>query len=122
VDSYTYGALIGVHVQQSWRPTWWKPGMVTYLGLFIGPAVVDLSPPAQPLSESVTNAYAAGAGTMWRLSERFGLALDAKWIWARGALPNVGGVNAGGLWVGLGVVWLFPREGLEQPMGLDNVR
>jgi hypothetical protein len=119
VDSYTYGGLIGVHLQQSWRPAWWTRGMITYLGLFVGPAVVDLSPPAQPLSESVVSAYAAGGGCVFRLTERFGLALDVKWLWARGALTNVGGVNAGGLWAGLGVVWLFPREGPERQISVD---
>jgi hypothetical protein len=119
VGSYTYGALIGVHLQQPWRPSWAAHGMISYLGLFIGPAVVDIAPPAQPLSESVTNAFAAGGGFVLRLSERFGVAFDVKWLVARGTFPNVSGVNAGGLWAGLGVVWLFPREGPERQLGIE---
>ena len=56
---------------------------------------------------------------MVRLSDRVGLCLDVKVMLARGQVANIGGVNGGGLWAGVGIAWLFPRDASDQRMGID---
>ena len=36
--------------------------------------------------------------------------LDVRYLLARGVVPNVSSINAGGLWAGLGFTWIFPAE------------
>ncbi len=108
VTSATYGALIGFR-------TFWPLGdagnVIPNAGLALGPALAwTTGGPEGGTHERIVTAYAASAGLTWRLTDTFGLALDVRYLVARGVVRGISGVNAGGLWAGIGATWFFAGE------------
>ena len=106
VTSVTYGALAGFRFYALWDERW-----VPNFGLGLGPVLVYTSGgPAARVTERVVTGYAAIAGVAYRLDPGLSLSAEARWLLARGAVPEVGGVNGGGLWAGVGLTWWFAPD------------
>lgn len=105
VTSVSYGALAGV------RAFWPMGRFVPNIGLGLGPTLVyTTGGPSQSNTERVTTAYFGSAGVTYRFSDVLGATLDVRYLYARGMVPQIGGVNAGGVWANLGVTWYFAGE------------
>lgn len=105
ISSVTYGALLGG------RAYWRFGNLIPHLGVGLGPALVDVSGGvAGTLSERVVTTYAAMGGLTFQLNDNLGITADVRVLYARGYLQDVGGINAGGVWGGLGVTWFFPPD------------
>jgi hypothetical protein len=106
VTSVTYGALAGFRFYALWDERW-----APNIGLGLGPVLVYTSGgPAARTTERVVTGYAAIAGLAYRLDPGLSVSAEARWLLARGALPEVGGVNGGGLWAGVGLTWWFAPD------------
>ena len=82
-----------------------------YLGGGVGPVFAyTTGGDTRDSTERLITGYLVNAGVSWELSDRLALTLDAKWLIARGLVRDIGGVNSGGLWTGIGVTWLLPGE------------
>lgn len=98
----SYGALVGVRAYWTFGP------LVPNIGLGVGPLLAYSSGGPFAATERVVTAYAAMGGLTWRLSDTLGVTFDVRYIQARGYVTGISSVNAGGLWGGAGVVFLFP--------------
>ncbi len=105
VTSVTYGAELvirGYFDAGSFHP---------YLGAGLGPVFAfTTGGETRDSSERLVTGYVVNAGVSWALTDRLAVTLDAKWLIARGFVRDIGGVNSGGLWSGIGVSWLLPGE------------
>jgi hypothetical protein len=106
VASITYGALVGFRAFAPLGERW-----VPCAGLGLGPVLVYTSggPGAGPTERLVTG-YAAIAGISYRIGDTLSVSADARWLLARGMVAEIGGVNGGGAWAGVGLTWWVPSE------------
>jgi opacity protein-like surface antigen len=106
VTSVTYGALVGFRAFANLGDR-----LVPNAGLGLGPVLVYTSggPVGGPAERLVTG-YAALAGISYRLTDSVAVSADARWLLARGTVSEIGGVNGGGAWAGIGVTWLIPPD------------
>ncbi len=108
LSSATYGAMIGF---RSFWPLGAEGTVVPNAGLALGPMLAwTTGGPEDVSTERLATVYAASAGVSVRLSETFGLALDVRYLLARGLVPGISGINMGGLWAGVGATWFLPGE------------
>ncbi|HEY0882340.1 MAG TPA: hypothetical protein VGD87_12445, partial [Archangium sp.] len=61
-----------------------------------------------PQQERVLLAVSAGGGLTWRITDRYGLTLDVRYMFARSAIWPISGINVGGVWFGLSFNIFFP--------------
>lgn len=114
LQSVSYGALVGgraVRCDVGWA------GLCLEAGIALGPALVAVSAPSTPPVELMSTALAASAGFHWLLGPRWGLGLDARWLVLRGVAPGLGGLNGGGLFVGLGILHKTARTAIAGSNG-----
>jgi len=104
--SFTYGAVAGVR----YHLTWFDP-VTLYLGVQGGPMLVNLSGGNIEVTEELLTAFQGSAGLGVQLTPEFGLALEYRYLLARGFVPGIGGVNGGGSWVGIGFTWHVSGQG-----------
>jgi hypothetical protein len=110
IQVLSYGGLIGARFFWVGEPLFLPEGLIPSVGLFVGPTLVYVTAPDLPSTERLVTGYAVSAGLTARLSEWVGITAEVKLLGARGTVPGISGVNAGGLWAGLGVTWYFPGE------------
>ena len=101
----SYGALLGIRITTMDFPF---KGFIPYLSLQLGPTLSTVSSPLRPGYEKLQSSYAPGLGFTYRFTERFGLSFDAKWMYARGFVENISGINVGGFWFSAGLAIFFP--------------
>lgn len=104
VTQVSYGAMVGV---RAFRPF---GSVVPNIGIGVGPLLAYSAGGPGGAAERIVTAYAAMGGLTWRLTDTLGITFDVRYLVARGFVSGIGGVNAGGLWGGAGVVFLFPAE------------
>jgi opacity protein-like surface antigen len=106
INAYTYGALLGV------RFTFMDlllPGLAPFVGVGVGPTLgYVVSPGTDPVEKLITG-VAGTAGVTYRVSDRIGISLEYRFLYARG-MWITSGVNVGGSWFSLGVVVYFPKS------------
>jgi hypothetical protein len=106
VTSVTYGALAGFRAFALWNDRW-----VPCAGLALGPVLVYTSGgPATRATERLVTGYAAVGGMAYRIDPGLSVSGEVRWLLARGTVSEVGGVNGGGLWVGVGLTWWIPPD------------
>lgn len=113
--SSTYGALLGIRVA---RLDVWVPGLVPHAGVQVGPMLSTVSSATLPGTEHLQLGYSVNGGLTWRFSERFGLTLDVRWLYARIYVDGISGINVGGVWFSLGLTTFFapaPKRDLDVP-------
>jgi hypothetical protein len=107
-----YGALLGVRFQ-GWLNLG-PEGTVPFLGLLTGPMLASSTFKGQPVRELLSQAWAGSAGATLRLTPRWGVTLEYRLAFARGAVgkpeERFGTFNAGGSWLSVGVSYTFPPE------------
>jgi opacity protein-like surface antigen len=115
--STTYGALLGVRVGRMDFPV---RGLLPYLGFQLGPALSFLTSKSIASAEKLNTGYSINAGLTYRFADKWGFGLDARYLFADGAmlLPdgNTLTLNAGGLWISATVTF-FIGAGPKDPMG-----
>lgn len=107
-----YGALLGLRFQ-GWLDLG-PEGTAPFLGLLTGPMLASATFQGQPVRETLSQAWAGTAGATLRLTPRWGLTLEYRLVFARGAVgkpeERFGSFNAGGSWLSVGVNYTFPPE------------
>ena len=96
-DEYTsavYGAVLGGRLVGN---NIFFKGFMPYLALQAGPMLSSVSSRANPLAERLLLSFCAGGGLTYRFADRYGISLDAKYIYARSAVPPISGINGGGV-------------------------
>lgn len=115
-NSYIYGGLIGGRITKLDFP--WR-GFVPHLGVQAGPSVAQIASTSIPTSEIVLLGLSANAGLTYRFSDRFGITLDVRYLFARLYVPEIAGANVGGLFASIGATMYFPgsseRKDLSVP-------
>lgn len=104
LTSITYGGLIGLRFQSA------IGRFIPSIGFQTGGILSNVDGPKEG-SESVIQAFAITAGLNARLSAQWGVGLEYRFMLARGGVPEIGSINAGGNWVTLGVTYFFPPDG-----------
>jgi hypothetical protein len=102
-----YGASVGAR----WFGLFAQGHFRPWVGLLTGPTIVDVSGGnLSKVSESLVQALMLTLGASWRLGENWGASVDYHLVLARGMVPGVGGISAGGNWFGLGFTYYFAPE------------
>jgi hypothetical protein len=114
----SYGALIGLR-SQTWLDLG-PYGTVPSVGILTGPFVAAAAFDGQKARETLLQAWALTAGATMRLTPRWGVCLEYRFVLARGAVgtpeQRLGSFNAGGSWLTLGVTYTFAREVSANPL------
>lgn len=107
-----YGALIGLRFL-GWLDLG-PEGTVPFLGLLTGPMLASSTFQGQPVREMLSQAWAGNAGATLRLNHQWGITLEYRLVFARGAVgkpeERFNSFNAGGSWLSLGVNYTFPPD------------
>ncbi len=113
VTSTTYGGLLGVRFAKMDFPL---SGMVPYIGAQMGPVLSFITSESMPSTERLNTGYSVNAGLAIRIGEHWGVGFDARYLFARGDVPAVATVDAGGIWVSLAITYFIPA-GPKDSMG-----
>lgn len=111
--STTYGALLGVRFAKMDFPV---RGLVPYFGAQLGPVLSFITSKSVANAERLNTGYSINAGLTFRIRDRWGIGFDARWMFARGDVPEIATIDAGGLWVSLSVTYFIPA-GPKDPLG-----
>ncbi len=103
--SVTYGALIGVRAVAS---DFLVAGLMPYVSGQLGPVLSNISAPHESIPEKALLAFSAGGGLTYRLNSRFGLAVEARYLYGRNQVPPISGINVGGVWFSAMLTLFFP--------------
>ncbi len=111
--STSYGALLGVRLGKMDFPI---RGLLPYLGAQVGPALTFVTSKSIANSEKLNTGISLNAGLTFRVTDKWGLGFDARYLFSNGEVPDIGTINGGGLWVSLSVTY-FIGAGPKDPMG-----
>jgi hypothetical protein len=106
----SYGALVGLRFQ-GWLDLG-PEGTVPYLGILTGPLLATAAFKGLPPKETLAQAWVGTVGATMRLNPTWGLNVELRQVFARGATgrADLGSFNAGGSWLSLGVTYFFPKD------------
>ncbi len=105
INTITYGALIGARF--TFMDTFVK-GFAPFIGAGVGPTLGYVFTASVDPVETLVTGIAGTAGVTWRLSDRLGVSLEYRFLYAR-ANWILGGINVGANWLSLGLVIYFPK-------------
>ena len=112
LTTWAYGALLGLRFQ-GWLDLG-PEGTVPFLGILTGPMLATATFQGMPPRETLSQAWAGAAGATMHLTPHWGLSLEFRQVFARGAVGRTdqkfGSFNAGGSWLTLGVNYSFPPD------------
>jgi hypothetical protein len=112
LTTLAYGALLGLRFQ-GWLDLG-PEGTVPFLGILSGPMLASATFQGQPPRETLSQAWAGAAGATLRFSPHWGLTVEFRQVFARGAVGRTdqrfGSFNAGGSWLTIGVNYSFPPD------------
>lgn len=112
LTTWAYGALLGLRFQ-SWLDIG-PEGTVPFLGILTGPMLATATFKDQPPRETLSQAWGGSVGATMHLSPRWGLTVEFRQVFARGAVGRTdqkfGSFNAGGSWLTVGVNYAFPPD------------
>jgi hypothetical protein len=111
ITTVSYGGLLGMRLQFPLSFAGQSSGLIPYLGVHTGPALVFVTDEVKGGVETLTQAWAGSAGLTLRFDPTWALTLEYKLMLLRGYLPEVGTVNGGGSWFGAAVTYYLPGEG-----------
>jgi opacity protein-like surface antigen len=111
--STTYGALLGVRFAKMDFPF---RGLVPYFGAQLGPVLSFITGKSIAGNERLNTGYSINAGLTFRVADRWGIGLDARYLFSRGEVPDIATIDAGGLWVSLSITYFIPA-GPKDPLG-----
>jgi len=112
LTTWAYGALLGLRFQR-WLDLG-PEGTVPFVGLLTGPVLATATFQGQPPRETLSQAWAGSVGATLRLNPQWGLNLEFRQVFARGAVGRTdqrfGSFNAGGSWLTVGATYTFPPD------------
>lgn len=112
LTTWAYGALLGLRFQGSLDIG--PEGTVPFLGILTGPMLATASFKDQPPRETLSQAWAGSAGATMHLTPQWGITVEFRQVFARGAVGRTdqkfGSFNAGGSWLTVGVNYAFPPD------------
>ena len=111
--STTYGGLLGVRFAKMDFPF---RGLIPYFGAQLGPVLSYVTSGSTAGSERFNTGYSVNAGAIYRVSDRWGIGLDVRYLFARGDVPEIATIDAGGLWISLSINYFIPA-GPKDPLG-----
>lgn len=114
-SSVSYGGVIGARLVAT--DVLFK-GFMPYLSLQAGPMLSSVASPQTPNAERLLGALSAAGGATWRFAERYGVSVEARWIYGRLFVPGISGINVGGVWFSASFVIFIPatpKRDLEAP-------
>jgi hypothetical protein len=103
--SIAYGAMLGGRLVAA---DLFVKGFMPYVVLQAGPMLAQVQSPLTKDPEKLMGALAAGGGATWRFSDRYGVSLEAKWIYGRNFVTDISGINVGGVWFTASFTIFFP--------------
>ena len=74
------------------------------------------SPGPDKPCEKLNTGFSFNAGLTFRFAEKWGVGADVRYLFNDGVVPDLAGLNAGGLWVSLTITF-FIGAGPKDPMG-----
>lgn len=104
-SSVTYGGLLGARFT---KLDLLFTGFAPYAGVQAGPILSIVTSNSAPQPEKFLGGIAINGGFNYRFTERLGINLDVRWMFARNYVEPIAGCNVGGLWVSLGFSVFFP--------------
>jgi hypothetical protein len=114
--SVQYGGMLGARFTK--MDIFFK-GFAPYAGVQFGPILSSVTSNSAPQGEKLLGGIAVNGGFNWKLSDRFGVSLDVRWLFARHYVNAVDvGCNVGGLWASVGFTIFFPpapKQDLDVP-------
>jgi hypothetical protein len=105
ITSAMYGAAIGGRIVGS--NVFFK-GFMPYLQIQAGPLLSNVTSRQYPTTERVLLGLHASGGATYRFADRYGITLDVRYIYARGALSGLSGINVGGVMFSAMFTIFFP--------------
>ncbi|NTX02327.1 outer membrane beta-barrel protein [Myxococcus sp. CA040A] len=113
IDTLAYGAMLGLRFQKL-LPEVGPYGLVPFLGFLTGPTLISSERDGEAVRERTTQAWAGSLGATWRLSSRWGITGEYRFMFLRGPVgpedAKIGSFSLGGSWLSLGVTYTFPPE------------
>lgn len=107
-----YGALLGLRLQSAWDLG--PEGTVPFVGVLTGPLLATAVFEGGAPRETLSQAWAVTAGATLHLTPQWGVNLEFRQVFARGAVgqprEGFGSFNAGGSWLTVGVNYSFPAD------------
>lgn len=107
INAVAYGALLGVRLHQI--DLLFK-GFDPSIGISIGPALGFINSGSLETTETFSTAYAAHVGLGYRLSPRWAIQFEYRFMIARAAVADLPSLSVGGNAFSLGVSFFFPQE------------
>lgn len=104
-SSVAYGVLLGGRLVGTDFP--FKGGM-PYLSVQAGPLLSNISTGSTPVPERLLGGMSVSGGFTWRFAERYGVTLEARYLYGRNAIPGISGINVGGVWFSAMFTIFFP--------------
>lgn len=114
-SSMTAGALIGGRLGGS--DVLFK-GFMPYLELQAGPVLSVLGGPREAIPEKAILGLSAAGGATYRFARSYGITLEVRYLHARNSVPEISGINVGGVWFTAMFTIIFPpslKRDLETP-------
>ncbi|MER2565894.1 MAG: hypothetical protein ABTQ32_34535 [Myxococcaceae bacterium] len=106
-SSVSYGGLIGLRVTRYDFPF---QGLVPYVGVQTGPMLTIVTAPTEPGGERILQGWSVNGGATFRITERIGVFVDARYLYGRVFVAELAGRNVGGVFVSAGVSLFFPSS------------
>ncbi|MBM4776360.1 MAG: hypothetical protein GQE15_01540 [Archangiaceae bacterium] len=103
--SVSYGGLIGLRLTRYDFPF---QGLVPYVGVQTGPMLTIVTSPSEPGAERILQGWSVNGGATFRITDRVGIFLDARYLYGRVFVGELAGRNVGGVFVSAGVSLFFP--------------
>ncbi|MGV3619779.1 MAG: hypothetical protein ACO1OB_03120 [Archangium sp.] len=85
-------------------------GFSPWLSVQGGGLLSSLNGPNVEIFERLMPSFAAGGGFDIRFNERYGMSVDARYLYGRSYVPPISGINVGGMWFTVSVVFFFPPD------------
>lgn len=110
-NSFLYGGALGPRLT---RGDVLFKGLMPYVAVEFGPAfsIVQSSSVSSP--ERLLGVLIVAGGFHWKVTDRWAISFDVRWTYARGYIPEVSGLNVGGVTFSLGVSHFFPPAGKRE--------
>lgn len=108
LDTYSSVTLAGLLGLALWGTDFGLPGVMPHVAAQLGPALSNVSSRATKVPERLLLSAAVTAGVTYQFLKRFGVTLEARYLYAWSEIPSLSALNVGGLTVSAAFTFFFP--------------